>query len=395
MKIAYFDCFSGVSGDMLLGALIDAGLDLAELESELGKLKISGYEIKAERTSRNEISATKFSINMSEPPTRRNLGDITEIIDHSDLGDDIKASSQKIFTELATAEARIHNKDIQEIHFHEVGALDSILDVIGCLIGIKRLGIGVVYSSKVQVGTGFVDCQHGTLPVPAPATVELLKGIPVYSKGIEAELTTPTGAAILKAMSRSFGNMPKMKVEKIGYGAGNRELEIPNLRRVYIGETMDAEYEEEEVVLVETNIDDMNPQIFGYVSELLLEKGCLDVFMTPIFMKKNRPGTMLSILTKAEKLDETLSTLFTETTTLGVRIHRLERKKLARQIVAVKTSFGEIRAKITKIKGQIKNIAPEYEDCREIAVKQGVPLKDIYDEARRAAQETLSEREAD
>ena len=391
MKIAYFDCFSGVSGDMILGALIDAGLDIRELESELGRLKISGYKIKAEKTARKGISGTKFSIDVIEQNVSRKLKDIVEIVDQSDLDDDIKDLSKKTFEELAMVEAKIHGKSIEEIHLHEVAGIDSIIDVVGSLIGIKKLGIEATYSSKVHVGTGFLECRHGVLPVPAPATLAMLKGIPIYSRGIEAELATPTGICVLKTLSRSFGIMPEMKVEKVGYGAGSRELAIPNLLRVYLGETDEDEYEKDEVILIETNIDDMNPELLAYASEILLKQGVLDVFMTPIFMKKNRPGTMLSVLTTRDKLDEVLLTFFTEITTLGVRIHRLERKKLSRKVISVKTRFGEIKVKIGKIGNQIKNIAPEYESCREIAVKQRIPLKDVYDEAKEAARKALFE----
>jgi len=389
MKIAYFDCFSGVSGDMILGALIDAGLDIQELESELGKLKISGYKIKAEKTARKGISGTKFSVDIIEQNVERRLKDLVEIVDQSELNTDIKELSKKTFKELATVESKIHGKGIEEIHFHEVGGLDSIIDVIGSLIGIKKLGIEATYSSKIHVGTGFLKCRHGVLPVPAPATLAMLKGIPIYSTGIEAELATPTGVCVLKTLSKGFGIMPEMKVEKIGYGAGSRELEIPNLLRVYVGETNERGYEKDEVILIETNIDDMNPQLLAYASEILLKQGVLDVFMTPIFMKKNRLGTMLSVLTTLDKLDEVLSTMFTETTTLGVRIHHLERKKLSREIIAMKTRFGEIKVKIGKIGNHIKNIAPEYESCKEIAIKQGIPLKDVYDEAKEATRKAL------
>jgi len=389
MKVAYFDCFSGISGDMILGAFIDAGFDLEELKSELKKLKISGYKVESKSTMRNAISGTKVNVQVTEQTAERHLNDIVEIIEKSDLSDSIKERGKEIFRNLAEAEAKIHHKDIREIHFHEVGALDSIVDIIGSLICLEGLSIQAVYSSEIHVGRGFLECQHGTLPTPAPATTELLKNIPIYSKGVESELTTPTGAAILKTISKGFGDIPKMKVKKIGYGAGSRELEIPNLLRVYIGEMNDCEYEEDNVILIETNIDDMNPEFFDYVSEMLLKKGSLDVFMTPIFMKKNRPGIMLGVLTREDKLDEILSTIFTETTTLGVRIRRLERKKLVREIVSVETRFGKIRVKMSKIGGQIKNTVPEYEDCKEIAVKLGIPLKDIYDEVRRTAQETL------
>ncbi len=389
MKIAYFDCFSGVSGDMILGALLDAGLDIRELEAGLGKLKISGYKLKVERTARKGISGTKFSVDIIEQNVERRLKDIVEIIDQSDLDDDIKDLSKKTFKELATVEASIHGKSIDEIHFHEVGGLDSIIDVIGSLIGIKKLGIEATYSSKIHVGTGFLECQHGVLPTPAPATLALLKGIPIYSTGIEAELATPTGVCVLKTLSQDFGIMPEIKVEKVGYGAGSRELEIPNLLRVYVGETNQGGYEKDEVILIETNIDNMNPELLGYASEILLKQGVLDVFMTPIFMKKNRPGTMLSVLTTWDRLDDILSTIFKEMTTLGVRIRHLERKRLSREIISMKTRFGEIKVKIGKIGNQIKNITPEYESCKEIAVKQGIPLKDIYDEAKETARKAL------
>ena len=392
MKVAYFDCFSGISGDMILGALVDAGLDIRELESELGKLKISGYKVRAEKTARKGISGTKVSVNITEQNVERGLKDIIEIVERSELDDDIKGLSKKTFQELATIEAKIHGKGIEEIHLHEVGGLDSIIDVVGSFIGVKKLGIEAIYASKIHVGSGFIESRHGVLPVPAPATLAILKGIPIYSRGIEAELATPTGVCVLKTLSKSFGIMPEMRVEKIGYGAGSRELEIPNLLRVFIGESSAEEYEADEVVVVETNIDNMNPELLAYASEALLKQGAIDVFMTPVFMRKNRPGTILSVLTTQEKLDEILSVMFAETTTLGVRLHRLERKKLSREVVSVKTRFGEVEVKIAKIGDQVKNIAPEYESCKEIAVKRGIPLKDVYDEAKEAARKALFEK---
>lgn len=389
MRIAYFDCFSGISGDMILGALVDAGLDLGELESELGKLHLPGYQLAAEKVTRKGISGTKVSIEVQEGHGKRHLKDILESIEQSPLEDNIKSTSRRIFEELATTEAKIHDKQPKEVHFHEIGGLDSIVDVVGSLIGLKKLGIERVGASRIHVGTGFVECAHGTLPVPVPATLELLKGIPVYSRGIEVELVTPSGAAILKNVSRSFGLMPEMTVETMGYGAGSRELEIPNLLRVCIGKADGGGYERDEVILIETNIDDMNPELFGYVSEKLLEQGVLDTYITPVHMKKNRPGTMLSVLIQPDKLDEVLSTLFAETTSLGVRIQSIERRKLAREIVSVKTRFGKIRVKVGRVGGAAKNIAPEYEDCKRIATEQGVPLKNVYDEARLATRELL------
>jgi uncharacterized protein (TIGR00299 family) protein len=389
LKIAYFDCFSGVSGDMILGALVDAGLEVSELETELSQLPVRGFRLQAEKTTRQGISGTKLNVIMEEHRTERHLPDINEIIDRSALSDDIKDSSRKIFAELAAVEAGIHQKSVDEVHFHEISALDSIVDVVGSLVGLKKLGLEAVYASRIHVGTGFVECRHGTLPVPAPATLELLKGVPVYSKGIESELATPTGVAILKSVSKSFGSMPEMTIDRIGYGAGSRELEIPNLLRICIGETCQDRYAGDEVLLLETNIDDMNPEFFGHVSERLLTQGALDVFMTPIYMKKNRPATLLSVLTAKEKLDGILSTVFSETTTLGVRIHSVDRRVLTRETISVTTTMGDVRVKVGKFGGEVKTIAPEYEDCREIAARQGVPLKDVYEAAKAACREAL------
>jgi uncharacterized protein (TIGR00299 family) protein len=390
MQIAYFDCFSGVSGDMILGALIDAGLDFHQLKSELSKLKIAGYTLKTEKTTRKSLSGTIFTVNTEEDHAERHLRDIEGIIDSSDLGDDIKASSKAIFQELAHVEAKIHNSDPRKVHFHEIGGLDSIIDIVGVLIGIKMLGIEAVYVSSIPVGRGFVECDHGILPLPAPATLEMLKGIPIYASDIEKELVTPTGIAILKNMARSFGIIPNMKVNRIGYGAGSRDLKIPNLLRIWVGDTDEkTEYEEDEVILIETNLDDMNPEFIGYASEKLLERGALDVFMTPIFMKKNRPGTQLSVLTTPDKLEETLSIVFKETTSLGIRFYRLERKKLPREIITVETTFGPVKVKVSQSSKEIKSISPEYEDCKKIAIKQGIPLRNVYEEAKASARKIL------
>lgn len=392
MRIAYFDCFSGVSGDMILGALIDAGADLNKLESELGKLKISGFTLKAEKTTRKGLSGTRFFVDADHSHAERHLSDIETIMDNSGLADDIKARAKSIFRDLAEVEAKIHNTNPGDVHFHEIGGLDSIVDVVGSLIVMKMLGIETMYASRIPVGTGFVECDHGVLPLPAPATLELLKGIPVYASSIDKELVTPTGIAILKHVVQSFGTIPEMKIERIGYGAGSRDLKIPNLLRVWIGDTeVKHEYEKDEVILIETNIDDMNPEILGYALERLLERGTLDVFMTPIFMKKNRPGTLLSILITPDKLDETLSVVFTETTSLGVRFQRLERRKLPRELITVETSFGPVRVKVGHIDTEKRIISPEYEDCREIAARLGIPLRKVYGEAQAAAEKISGE----
>jgi len=392
MRIAYFDCFSGVSGDMILGALIDAGADLHKLESELSKLKISGFTMKAEKTTRKGLSGTRFFVDADHSHAERHLTDIEKIMDKSDLGDDIKAKAKAIFRDLAEVEAKIHNTNPGDVHFHEIGGLDSIVDVVGSLIVMKMLGIETMYASRIPVGTGFVECDHGVLPLPAPATLELLKGIPVYASSIDKELVTPTGIAILKHVVQSFGTIPEMKIERIGYGAGSRDLKIPNLLRVWIGETeAKQEYEQDEVILIETNIDNMNPEILGYALERLLERGALDVFMTPIFMKKNRPGTLLSILITPDKLDETISIIFAETHSLGIRFQRLERRKLPRELITVETSFGPVRVKVGHIDTEKRIISPEYEDCREIAARLGIPLRKVYGEAQAAAEKISGE----
>ncbi len=390
MRIAYFDCFSGISGDMLLGTLIDAGADIEKIELELKKLKLTDYKIRTKRVFKNQISATKFDVDVIENTHARHLSDINKIIEDSELDISVKELSKQIFKELAIVEAKIHNTSIDKIHFHEVGATDAIIDIIGSVIALKELKLDIIYSSKIHLGSGFVECQHGIIPVPAPATIELLKDIPVYSTGIKSELTTPTGAVIIKNIAKNFGIMPEMKIENIGYGAGTKDLTIPNLLRVYIGEIREdkdnnEEYEKDNVILIETNIDDMNPEFFDYIYERLLENGSLDVFTTPIFMKKNRPSVMLSVLTTTENLDEILSIIFAETSTLGVRLNRLERRKLEREIITIKTKFGDMRIKISKSKGKIKNIAPEYEDCKKIASELKIPLKDVYNEVRRIA----------
>jgi pyridinium-3,5-bisthiocarboxylic acid mononucleotide nickel chelatase len=387
MRIAYFDCFSGVSGDMILGALIDAGADLHMLESELGKLNISGFTLKAEKTTRGGLSGTRFFVNQDRSHAERHLTDIERIMDDSNLPDDIKSGAKSIFRELAEVEAKIHNTNPDDVHFHEIGGLDSIVDIVGSLIVMKMMDIETVYASKIPVGTGFVECAHGVLPLPAPATLELLKGIPVYASSSEKELVTPTGIAILKHVVQSFGTIPEMKIEHIGYGAGSRDLKIPNLLRVWIGETgVKQEYEKDDVILIETNIDDMNPEIVGYTMERLLERGALDVFMTPILMKKNRPGTLLSILITPNKLDETIAIIFAETTSLGVRFRRLERRKLPRKLITVETLFGPVRVKISQIDNEKRILSPEYEDCREIAARMSIPLRKVYGEAQAAAE---------
>jgi uncharacterized protein (TIGR00299 family) protein len=310
------------------------------------------------------------------------LKHIVEIIDNSGLADDIKIKSEKIFERLAEAEAKVHNTTPEKIHFHEVGAIDAIIDIVGSVICLNLLGIDKVYASKIHVGTGFVECAHGKIPIPAPATSELLKNIPIYSTGIQNELTTPTGAAIITTLAQAFGNMPPMILNNTGYGAGSRDLEIPNMLRVLVGEFSESDYESDTVTIIETNIDDMNPEHYEYLMEQLFEKGALDATLTPIIMKKSRPGLLMTVISPAKILDDLLNIVFSETTTFGVRIRQIERKILKRKIKTVKTRFGKIRVKIGYFNNQTKAV-PEYEDCRRAAKEAGVPIREIYQEAQK------------
>ena len=387
MRIAYFDCFSGISGDMILGALIDAGLDIEELKSELKKLKLTGYDISTKRTEKKGISGTKFEVIVLEKHQERHLSDIFEIIEHSSLDRKIKNKAKDVFSALAKVEAEIHNQPVEKVHFHEVGAIDALIDIVGVMIGMQKLNIEQVVASKLHVGTGFVQCAHGTLPVPAPATLKLLSNVPIYSTGIENELVTPTGAAIITTLCENFGDIPSMKVEKIGYGAGSRDLPIPNMLRVLIGDSK-IEPIEDRVLLLETNIDDMNPQFYDYVMEVLFQKGAKDVFLTPIHMKKNRPGVILSVISPLNKKDELLDVLFAETTTLGIRISEvIKRQKLERKIETVDTQFGKVNVKISFTGGKIRDIVPEYEECKKISQEYQLPIKQVYEEVKREALE--------
>jgi len=380
MKTAYFDCFSGISGDMIIGALIDLGLDVNFLDKELKKLKIKNYKIKSRKIVKNGISATKFDVivqNTKNTPTR-NLKQINKIINNSKLNTQIKNKIKKIFLKIANAEAKVHNKSIDKVHFHEIGAIDTIVDIAGAVIGLEKLGIEKIYCSKLNVGTGFVKFSHGTFPVPAPATAEILKNIPVYNNDIEFELVTPTGAAIISTLADKFGKMPSIDVEKIGYGAGSKDLEQPNVLRVFLGEA--DEIENEVINVIETNIDNMNPEIFPYVIERLMENKALDAYLTNIIMKKNRHAVKLTVLAGSEDTDKLLKIIFDETTTLGVRIYQASRKKLYREIKTVKTKYGKVRVKISKSGEKIENVMPEYEDCVKIARSRKIPLKKVYEE---------------
>jgi len=391
MRVAYFNCFSGISGDMVLAALVDLGWPVEELKKELDKLDLFGYQIEAKKVAKKGITSTQIEIRIEEDKKERKLKDILSILGKSKLEEEIKERSQAIFIRLANAEAKIHGKSLEEIHFHELGGLDTIIDVVGAVAGIKYLGIEKVYSSLLPLGKGFVKCSHGTLPVPAPATLELLNGVPVYGSNIEAELVTPTGAAIISTLAENFGQMPPMKIDNIGYGAGQRDLPIPNLLRVSVG-VLKNKYEEDVVSLIQTNIDDMNPEFYEHIIDRLFDEGVLDVFLTPIQMKKTRPATMLSVITDEEKTEKILELIFDETTTLGVRISKVKRRKLNRESRKVVTKYGKIEVKIGMLDGVVKNVSPSYEECRKIATRLNVPLKKVYQEAKQATSDLLAKK---
>lgn len=379
MKIAYFDTFSGISGDMTLGAFVSAGFRIDELSAELQKLKLSGFELQARHVERSAITAVKVDVIISEQPKyHRHLKDIHGLIEKSELSGGVKEKAKKIFYELAIAEAKIHNTTLEKIHFHEVGALDSIVDIVGTAICLEHFGIEAVYSSPVRIGRGgFASTQHGTMPVPTPATVEILKCYPTVLTDIDFELTTPTGAAIIKAVSSGVLSTEKIIVEKVGYGAGEKELEqVPNLLRVLIGE-LAAEFHEDEVVIVETNIDDMNPEIYPFVIEQLLANGAHDAYLIPIIMKKGRPGILLSAMVNRSRLDNILKIIFSQTSTLGVRIQHTERKKLQRTQKEITTSLGRVKVKVILFDG-LERLVPEFEECRQIASEKNLPLIEVY-----------------
>jgi pyridinium-3,5-bisthiocarboxylic acid mononucleotide nickel chelatase len=390
MRIAYFDCFSGASGDMILGALVDAGLSPVSLRKELKKLEIPTVRLEIKKVLKQGISATRVIVKgKGEKHHHRSLRELVKIVDQSAVDEEIKEKSKEIFLRIASVEAKIHQRPVDEIHFHEIGGLDSVVDIVGAVWGIRRMGIEAVYVSKVNVGSGFVECEHGLLPVPAPATLALMTGKPIYSSGVERELLTPTGAALLTSLGSEFGPIPSMEVERIGCGAGRDDLPHPNLLRLMIGKMTPAAGQEK-VTVVETNIDDMNPQFYDHVMERLLEMEVHDVFLTPILMKKNRPATLLTIICPSEKLPGVSGFLFRETTTLGLRWHVEERACAQREFVTLPTPHGKIRFKLARWEGKPVNLAPEYEDCRKLALKRGVSLKEVFEEAKREARAFLS-----
>jgi pyridinium-3,5-bisthiocarboxylic acid mononucleotide nickel chelatase len=405
-KTLYLDCFAGASGDMLVGAMLDCGLDFELLRSELLKLGVEGYELSLRRARRSGISSAKFDVHLTgEPHSRehhhnhehshghhpqshhRALSEIKRIISSSNLSDPVKQRAQAIFQRIGEAEAKIHDVPIEAVHFHEVGAIDSIVDIVGACVAFDALKIGRIISSPLHVGSGTFQCAHGTYPVPGPATAELLKGVPIYSKDVEGELVTPTGAAIISTLAESYGPMPMMKIEKVGYGAGARDYpKFPNALRAIIGEMEeDADLTPGAVTVIEADIDDLNPQVFGYLMEKALSAGALDIFYTPAQMKKNRPGVLLTLLCNPPDRERMCDLIFRETTTLGVRFRNEQREILKREFVAVETEYGPIRIKVSRASdGRVMNASPEFEDCRAAAEKHQVGLREAQTAALKA-----------
>jgi pyridinium-3,5-bisthiocarboxylic acid mononucleotide nickel chelatase len=379
--IAYFDCFSGISGDMVLGALVDAGAPLPAIEADLRKLGLENWTISAEKVKRGAISATHVKVESQEDHHHRGLSIILKRIEAAHLAPRAADRAKKIFTRLAEAEAKVHQLPIDQVHFHEVGAVDSIIDIVGAAIGFELLGIDEFACSAFDVGAGQVKTAHGLLPVPAPATAELLRGAPMYTSGIQRELVTPTGAAIATTLATRFAELPEMNLRAIGYGAGSADLkEKANVLRLLIGESAASEPGEHwdgQVTVIETNLDDMSPQIYGYFAEKALAAGALDVFSTPVQMKKNRPGLLVTLLSEPANVSRLIDLVFRETTTIGIRTHEVRRKTLDRELVPVATPFGEVRMKISRMNGTVLNASPEYDDCQRIAAERGIPLKQV------------------
>lgn len=390
MVLAYLDCFAGISGDMALGALLDVGAELDKLLDGLKSLPLSGWDLKVERVRKGAIAATSVTVLTYEHHPERKLTDIMSIISGSALPESVKAQSLAIFRLLAEAEAKVHGISVDEVHFHEVGAVDSIVDIVGVIYALHLLGVQEVHASALPFSRGRVKTAHGELPVPAPAAMELICGVPTYPLDIDAELVTPTGAALLKGLVKSFGTPPPFTPQKIGYGAGKKDLPFPNVLRVVIGEMPNGvALERERLTVVETNLDDTTGELVGFVMERLFEAGARDVWITPAQMKKSRPAVVLSVLCDPVSLPTVLQILLRETTTLGVRVQEVERLCLPREFVEVGTPYGIVKVKFAKLGDEIVNFGPEYEDCRRIAFERKVPLKEVMAAAISAARQKL------
>ncbi len=394
-KVLFFDCFAGISGDMIVGALLDLGAKEEYLYQQLSKLKLPGYSLHIEKNQRMGIWGTDFRVLLEESGnhsdhqhhSHRGFSDIASIIGESDLSQEVKMRSLDIFRRIAAAEAHVHGINPDEVHFHEVGAVDSIVDVVAALICMEDLKIKKVYASPLHLGEGFVHCAHGLLPVPAPAVLEILKGIPVYTTGLRSELVTPTGAAVISNLTEYFGPIPEMVVEAVGYGLGDKNLEIPNMLRIIRARQSSLEH----LWILECNIDDMNTQYYSYLFPLLMERGALDVYLTPLMMKKNRPGNCLKVLCEEGFIDELEEILWRETSTLGVRRLQVQRRILERELVSVPTRWGPVTIKIAYHNGRLLKFAPEYEDLSRIAREADLPLREIHAQVQITAAKWLEE----
>ena len=384
MRIAYFDCTSGISGDMMLGALADTGVDLGQIQAGIDSLGLPSCQLTNDEVKRHGFRATKVNVEHEPEHAHRHLHHITDMIYGSALTSSQKELAKRIFTRLGEAEAKVHGSTIRQVHFHEVGAVDSIADIVGSAIGLELLEIGRIVCSPVPTGTGHIQIAHGRVGVPAPATAELLKGIPIESSSIDCELTTPTGAAIVATVVDEFGPLPGMKIEAIGYGAGSKELkEQGNVLRLIVGEAGDKQ-SADQIWVLETNLDDISGEVIGHCTNLLAEAGALDVYTTGIQMKKNRPGVKLSVLCSASLIKKLEKVIFRETSTLGIRRWPVSRHKLDRRPHAVETDFGSVDGKLAVLADGSTSFSPEYESCRQVAEDKSVALKDIYEAARRA-----------
>ncbi len=386
-KIAYLDCTSGISGDMMLGAMVDAGVNLDELNAAVGSLGLSGCRLIDREVDRSGFRAIQVTVEYEPERVHRRLHDILKMIEGGRLSDKQKETARRIFNRLAEAEAKVHGTRVEEVHFHELGAADSIADVVATAVGLDLLGVDSLTASPVPTGFGKVKIAHGVCGIPAPATAELLRGIPLAESSVRAELTTPTGAAILATLADSFGPLPAMKIERIGYGAGEKDLQDqPNVLRLLVGEAVEAgdTPDDEEVCVLETNLDDISGELVGYCTTRLWEAGALDVFTTAIGMKKNRPGVKLSVLCRTADIEPIEAVLFTETTTLGVRRYAVRRHVLSRQPHTVETPWGAVEGKVGWLRSGSWRFAPEYESCRHVAVAHNVPLRAVYEAAQKA-----------
>ena len=380
MKIIGYDCFSGISGDMNLGAMIDLGIEKTYLIDELNKLNLKGWELQVGKDQRHGINGTKVTVKQTRHEhIQRNLSDIVKIIDDSTLDNKTKELSRKIFFRIAQAEAAVHGISIDNVHFHEVGAIDSIIDVVGAAICYNALNVDAVHVSTVELGGGFVKCDHGKLPVPAPATAELVKGMPVKKGGVDFEATTPTGAAILATLGTDFSPNMAMKIEKTAYGVGRKEHhDIPNLLRVFLGETLENTGSGHDALHLECNIDDMNPEFFEYITDRLFKAGASDVFLSNIIMKKGRPGILLNVICETDSSDIVKNIIFTESTTLGIRTFPFRKDTLARKFETIQTIYGDMTVKRAYYYGKEVSWKPEYEECKRIAAEKGIPVKEVY-----------------